>query len=326
MAEITSAVPLCTPRGRLNPDAVGWSRRPLHTSNLRGWGRTKRFDYWGIVSPDVIVGLTIASLDYAGLVSIVVIDRRTGAETILTGLSPLARSFESSDRSGLGVARGRAQRLSLSFASSPAGTRLEAEGPGVRFVADVGPGAESLAVVVPWSQRRFQYTVKDVGRPVTGTLCLGDEEIRFGPDDGSFAVMDHGRGKWPYSITWNWAAGYGEVAGRRVGLQLGGQWTVGTGSTENGLFVDGRLNKIHEELTWTYDRSNWMAPWRIEGARVRVTLAPFHERDERMNLLVVASEIHQCFGIFTGWVLDDGGTRIPVDGLVGWAEEARNRW
>jgi len=54
--------------------------------------------------------------------------------------------------------------------------------------------------------------------------------------------------------------------------------------------------------------------------------APFHERDERMNLLVFASEIHQCFGIFTGWVLDDSGSRIPVDGLVGWAEEARNRW
>ncbi len=326
MAEITAAVPLCAARGRLNPDAVGWSRRPVHTANLRGWGRTKRFDYWGIVSPDVVVGLTIASLDYAGLVSIVVVDRRTGVETILTGLSPLARGFENSDRSGVGVARGRAQRLSLSFASSPAGTRLEAEGPGVRFVADVGRGADSLGVVVPWSPRRFQYTVKDVGRPVTGTLYLGDEEIRIGPADGSFAVMDFGRGKWPYSITWNWAAGYGEVAGRRVGLQLGGQWTEGTGSTENGIFVDGRLHKIHEELIWTYDRTNWMAPWRIDGPRVRVALAPFHERDERMNLLVFASEIHQCFGIFTGWVLDDSGTRIPVDGLVGWAEEARNRW
>jgi hypothetical protein len=317
---------LCTPSGRLNPDAVGWSRRPLHTANLRGWGRTKRFDYWGIVTPEVIVGLTIASLDYAGVVSIVVVDRRNGAETILSALSPLARRFENSDRSGVGVARGRARRLNLSFASSPAGSRLEAEGPGVRIVADVRPGADSLGVVVPWSQRRFQYTVKDVGRPVTGTLHLGGEEIRFGPDNGSFAILDHGRGKWPYSITWNWAAGYGVVAGRRVGLQLGGQWTVGTGSTENGLFVDGRLNKIHEELTWTYDRSNWMAPWRIDGPRVRVTLAPFHERDERMNLLVFASEIHQCFGVFTGWVLDDSGTRIPVDGLVGWAEEARNRW
>ncbi len=92
--------------------------------------------------------------------------------------------------------------------------------------------------------------------------------IRFGPDDGSFAVLDHGRGKWPYSMTWNWAAGYGRVAGRRVGLQLGGKWTDGTGSTENGLFVDGRLHKIHEDLTWTYDRTDFLAPWRITGPRV----------------------------------------------------------
>ncbi len=51
MAEITSAVPLCTASGRLNPEAVGWSRRPVHTANLRGWGRTKRWEYWGIVTP-----------------------------------------------------------------------------------------------------------------------------------------------------------------------------------------------------------------------------------------------------------------------------------
>lgn len=324
--EITAAVPLCTPRGRLNPAAIGWSRRPLHTANLRGWGRNKRWEYWGFVTPEVIVGLTISSLDYLGVHSIVVVDRRSGAEMIRTALEPLARSVELPDRSGTGVARGRAHGLSLSFASSPAGTRVEAQGPGVRLVADIGPGAECLAVVVPWSQRRYQYTVKDLGRPVTGTLHLEGEEIRFGPGDGSFAVLDHGRGKWPYSMTWNWAAGYGEVGGRRVGLQLGGKWTDGTNSTENGLFVDGRLHKIHEDLTWNYDRTNWMAPWRVTGSRVKVALAPFHERAERTNALVIASEIHQCFGVFTGWVLDDSGARIPVDGLVGWAEEARNRW
>ena len=318
MAEITSAVPLCTPRGRLNPAAVGWSRRPLHTANLRGWGRTKRWEYWGIVTPDVIVGLTISSLDYLGVHSIVVVDRRTDAEIIRTALEPLARSVELPDRSGVGVARG-AGTGALAVLRQLAG-RHPAGGRGPRACGSwptSGPGADSLAVVVPWSQRRFQYTVKDVGRPVTGTLHLGDEEIRFGPDDGSFAVLDHGRGKWPYSITWNWAAGYGRVAGRRVGLQLGGKWTDGTGSTENGLFVDGRLHKIHEDLTWTYDRSDWLAPWRIDGPRVEVTLAPFHERDERTNALVIASEIHQCFGVFTGWVLDDAGTRVPVDGLVG---------
>ncbi|MEV5398578.1 hypothetical protein AB0N26_20700 [Streptomyces cellulosae] len=34
--EITSPVDLCLPDGRLNPAAVGWTRRPLHRANLRG--------------------------------------------------------------------------------------------------------------------------------------------------------------------------------------------------------------------------------------------------------------------------------------------------
>ena len=40
------------------------------------------------------------------------------------------------------------------------------------------------------------------------------------------------RGEWPYSITWNWAAGYGLVGERRIRLQSRGDWTDGTGSTE----------------------------------------------------------------------------------------------
>ncbi|WP_289020093.1 DUF2804 domain-containing protein, partial [uncultured Ornithinimicrobium sp.] len=36
--------------------------------------------------------------------------------------------------------------------------------------------------------------------------------------------------------------------GGDLGIQLGGRWTEGTGQTENGLFVGGRLHKIHEEL------------------------------------------------------------------------------
>jgi hypothetical protein len=326
MPEITEPVALCAGSGRLNPDAVGWSRRPLHTANLRGWGRTKRWEYWGIVTHDVIVGLTISSLDYAGVHSIYVLDRRTGTETLRSGIEPLARSVVLPDRSGVGVARARTGTLALEFAASGAGTRLRADAPGVSLEADVGPGRESLGVVVPWSAHRFQYTVKDVGRAVAGTLVLDGEELRFGHGDGSFAVLDHGRGRWPYSITWNWAAGYGTVAGHQVGLQLGGQWTDGTGSTENGVFLAGRLHKIEDDLVWDYDRADFMAPWRITGPRVEVTFAPFHERAERTNLGLVASEIHQCFGMFAGWVLDDQHHRVPVDGLVGWAEEARNRW
>jgi hypothetical protein len=326
VAEITAPVDLCAPDGHLNPAAVGWSRRALHTANLRGWGRTKRWEYWGIVSPEVIVGLTVSSLDYAGLLSVYALDRRTGVEHTHAALVPLARGVALPERSGVGVARGQGGGLSLTFTNSPAGTRLAVTSPTVAVTADVGLGGQGLGVVVPWSSRRFQYTLKDVGRPVTGEVRLDDEVLGLGGQDHSFAVLDHGRGKWPYSVTWNWAAGYGRVAGRRIGLQLGGAWTDGTGSTENGLFVNGQLHKIHEDLEWTYERADFTAPWRIDGPRVGVTFAPFHERVDRTQLGVLSSEVHQCFGLFTGWVTDDDHHRIPVDGVVGWAEEARNRW
>ena len=72
--EITEPVDLCLPSGRLRPDAVGWSRRPLHHANLRGWGRNKRWEYWGIVTPTHVVGLVASSLDYAGVHSLYVLD------------------------------------------------------------------------------------------------------------------------------------------------------------------------------------------------------------------------------------------------------------
>lgn len=321
--EITEPVDLCLPDGTLNPAAVGWSRTPLHTANLTGWGRNKRWEYWGVVTPTHIVGVVVSSLDYAGVHSLYLLDRTTGLETTRGTVVPLARGARLPPFSGAGTAYARGRQLEISIDQRPGRTTIRAEADGLTLDLEVGPGGESLGVVVPWSRRRFQYTVKDLGRPVRGTIGLGTDRYAVSPTD-SFAVLDHGRGRWPYAMTWNWAAG--SRPGGDLGIQLGGRWTDGTRQTENGLFVEGRLHKIHEELTWTYDRDDWTAPWLIEGERLRVELEPFHERVDRTNLLVVAGETHQCFGTFSGWAVDDDGRRVDLAGLVGWAEEARNRW
>ncbi|MFG3191226.1 DUF2804 domain-containing protein [Streptomyces omiyaensis] len=321
--ELTSPVDLCLPDGRLNPASVGWTRRPLHLANLRGWGRTKRWEYWGVVTPDHVVGLVASSLDYAGVHGLYVLERATGRETTVDAVVPLARGVRFPARSGEGEVSVRGGGLEVTIRQRPDGSSIRAAGGGVRLDVEVPlpEGHESLGVVVPWSRTRFQYTVKDVGRPVHGTLTVRGRTHEVG-GAGSFAVLDHGRGRWPYAMTWNWAAG--AAPGRAI--QLGGKWTAGTGVTENALFVDGRLHKIGEELRWSYDRSDWLRPWRIRGERVEVRFRPFHERVARTNLGVVAGETHQCFGHFSGRALTDDGTETSLDGLVGWAEEARNRW
>jgi hypothetical protein len=114
-----------------------------------------------------------------------------------------------------------------------------------------------------------------------------------------------------------------------VGLQLGGKWTEGTGFTENALCVDGRLTKVSEELVWTYDPGDWLRPWRIEtpaSDQVRLTFRPVHDKVSRLELGLASSRVHQCFGTYEGTIPSDGGPAIEVDGLFGWAEEARWRW
>ncbi|HET7900956.1 MAG TPA: DUF2804 domain-containing protein [Candidatus Nanopelagicales bacterium] len=325
--EITGPVDLCLPDGRLSPDAVGWSRRPLHRTALRGWGRSKRWEYWGVVTPEHILGITVSSLDYAGVHSVYLLERATGSETVADAVVPLGRGAMLAPRCGVGGSRVRTKALRIEIDELREGTRIRVRTPVVDLdvVALIPDGHESLAVVVPWSERLFQYTVKDLGRPLRGRLRVAGATYDVDPAS-CFGVLDHGRGRWPYAVTWNWGAGVGHAAERAVALQVGGRWTDGTGSTENALFVGGVAHKISENLAWDYDTSDWLAPWRVLGERVDAVFTPFHERASRTDLGVVASEVHQCFGTWSGWASTGTGERVALDGLTGWAEEARNRW
>ncbi|GAA4373800.1 DUF2804 domain-containing protein [Nocardioides caricicola] len=312
MRELTDPTDLCLPNGRLNDTAVGWARRPLVRPNLRGWGRAKRWEYWGVVTERFCLGLVVSSLDYAGVCSLWLLDRESGRTWESEAVPPLGRGVTMPAYGEVASVVSKDLRIEVSDHA------LRASAPGVEVELDVAPGADVLGVVVPWSSRRFQYTVKDVSRPVSGRIEVDGTSY----DVTGWGVLDHGRGKWPYSVTWNWAAGSAE--GR--GLTLGGKWTDGTGVTENGLFVDGRLHKIQADLVWEYDTADWLRPWRIHGDGIDATFTPFHEKVSRTNLVVLANETHQCFGHWSGWAAADDGARVSLDGLVGWAEEARNRW
>lgn len=328
--EITEKVELVLPNGRLNPDATGYTRTPLHdTSGIAtrtGWGRNKRWEYWGFVSPEFLIGLTVASVDYAGVSEVWVFERATGTQWGKSGISPFGRGIVLPPSLEEGPSSARAGGLSIDIAEVEGGTRLTAEIAGARLelLAELPAGHERLGVVVPWSDRTFQYTVKDVARPTTGWVEVDGvrHELTAGE---SWGVLDHGRGRWPYDVEWNWAAGSGRSGGKVIGVQLGARWTTGTGATENGLLVDGRLTKNSEELTWDYDTS-FLAPWRIHGQTADISFVPFHNKASATKLGIISTRTDQCFGTFSGWMLDESGERVEFDGLLGWAEDVHNRW
>ena len=330
--ELTAPVSLTLPDGRLNPAAVGWARRPIVDTSgigpgLRGRGRNKRWEYWNVFTPTHILALTVSSIDYAAVHDVWVYDRRTGDIRTKNATLIPARGVEVPPSLDGGPARARARDLRIDIEPDAARTRLRATIPGASFDVTVHrpDGHECLAVVVPFrNPARFQYTVKDLALPASGTVVV-DGVTHEVPAGRSWAVLDHGRGRWPYDVRWNWGAGSGISGGRVLGLQVGGKWTDGTGVTENGVVVDGRLHKIHDELRWEYDLDDWRGPWRVSGGGLDATLEPFFPKRSGTQLGVVSSRTLQCFGTWSGTFRTDA-VDVAFDGIEGWAEDVHNRW
>ncbi len=333
--EVTRPTTLCLPDGkRLNPDALGWSRRPLLTANLRGrWGRTKRWDYWAVLTDDFAVAVTYADIGYVGTASVWWVDLATGETGGREVVAPGARGIALPDRPGSTPLRYHSTNLDLEVVEGHGGTKISGswtESDGSRSAIDVRvaapTGHESLNVVIPWTERVFQYTSKHQARAAHGILAAHGREHQL---DGGWGVLDVGRGRWPYSTRWNWGGGAGRaVDGSVVGIQVGGRWTVGTGATENGVIVDGVLTKIGTELTWDYDWDAPMQPWRVShpDGSLDLTLTPRHDRHAATRVVVVSTEVHQVFGTWRGHVTTQTGRVVRLDGIVGFAEESRSRW
>jgi hypothetical protein len=345
--EITGPVDLCTPDGKhLNPAAKGWSRVPLHNGNLKGgWGRTKRWDYWAVLAGDLVIATTYADVDYLGIADVWWHDLATGRSGGYDRPNPGARGISLPDRPGSAPLRFRGKGFRLDIvddgptADGPPATVISAEwterdgSPAELEVRiDLPEGHESLNVVIPWSSTRFQYTSKHQARPAHGHLQVGGDRYviggRRGTDSEAWGVLDVGRGRWPYRTRWNWAGGAGRATDGStvVGIQMGAKWTEGTGHTENGIIVDGRLNKIGEELRWDYSWDEPMRPWHVtdSAGELDLTLTPRYDKHSKVNALLL--EVHQVFGTWSGHVTAEDGTRHEVDGIQGFAEESRSRW
>ena len=331
MDEITTPVSLGSASGLLNPAAVGFTRRPLHRpavpSGAKGRWRTKRWEYWGVLTPDLVLGMTIADLDYAATLQLYVLERGTGKETSVSPLKLLPTYAEVSlpDAVPPITAFGAVGPVTLRFHDDGGGTHLQAASPRVAVDLYAATAGDVLGVVVPWSARRYQYTLKDVARQVSGTVTVDGRTYQVG-GPGSFAVLDRGRGRWPYSKRWNWGVGSGTVDGTRLGLQVGGQWTAGTPATENALIVDGHLHHYDGELDFHYDLSDPSSPWRVSGPWIDAALTPFHRRTEATNAVVISSRVWQAFGTWSGTARTPDGSSYRLDGLSGWIEESFNRW
>lgn len=336
--ELTEPVDLCVADGTaLNPAAKGWSRFPLHRANLIGrFGSNKRWDYWAVLAGDLVISAVYSDIDHLGLADVWWVDLisgKTGGHAIVVA----SDAIDLPDVPGTAPLVVNQDGLDLSIVDDNAGTRLRANWteldgrPGSLDVRVALPaGHESVNVVIPWDDETFNFTSKHQARAAVGELVVGDRRWVVG-DTGSDAwgVLDVGRGRWPHEIAWNWGGGAGRCDGHVIGLQIGAKWTAGTGFTENGVIVDGRLSKLGNELQWDYRWDETMQPWHITdpGGQLDIVLTPRFDKYTNVgDGGEFGTEVHQVFGTWSGRLRTDDGLGLEFDDLQGFAEEARQRW
>lgn len=337
--ELVDPVNLAIDAGRrLNPEARGWSRHLLQTANQRGYpGRKKKWDYWSIQAGDLILSGVVANLDFLGTSDVWWLDMSSMTQGGRGVTVPGGRGFDLPERAGAMPIRIDSKKYRFSMHDDESGsTHLDAEWteksgePGcLSAVIEMPENFETLNVVIPWSDTLYQFTSKHQGRPARGTLSVGDARWSFGGDNDAWGVIDIGRGRWPHRTVWNWGGGAGRArTGEVIGLQVGAKWTEGTGFTENGVFVNGRLSKIGRELEWAYDWNSPMKPWHVRDTegQIDALLTPRYDKYGLIDAKVMRRETHQLFGTWEGFVVDDSGERLEFSGLQGFAEESRARW
>ena len=205
-----------------------------------------------------------------------------------------------------------------------------------RLVVDFKLGRapkESIVIATPFKEnpKAFYYNQKIVGIPASGKVKFGDKEIEFSEKD-TFAILDWGRGVWPYKNTWYWGSACGEKDGKVLGFNIGYGFGDTTNATENIVFFGGFSHKL-DEVTFNIPQNEkggyeYEQSWTITSndGRFEMLFEPIIDRKSCTDIWVLKSDQHQVFGKFSGKIVLDDKSIVEIKDFLGFAERVVNKW
>jgi hypothetical protein len=324
----------------------GYATQPYWIYNKKAikapWWRIKEWDYYAIIDQDsgFALCLTASDLGYAGLQALCLVDIPKGTYEQVDALTafPMGRMGFASTADEDHRVESKAGNLQLSFVRHGASRTLRIDARGFsRLAADRVVGeltllqpaeTERMVIASSWAglPRAFYYNQKINCMPVSGSLNLGNRTIEFKPES-TLAVLDWGRGRWPYTSHWYWASCSAYLEGEPFGFNLGYGFSDRSAASENMVFYRGVAHKL-SQVDFQPQPGDYLAPWNFssDDGRFEAVFTPTVDRQSHTNLVLIRSKQHQCFGYFSGKAVLDDRRVIHFDGLPGFTEDIYNRW
>lgn len=298
---------------------------------LAKWRRFHQFQYFGLISDELIGGCALANISLLGAGFVYLFHPASGRMIEHQFRLPLSVGTSFSQQPDNGVCELRSGRNLLRLENHGAraekhllveladGTRIEAS------FSEAQPAFQPMYLCTPTAVNGWVYAQK-----VAGVRCSGQVRSSLGDFDleqlGAFAHHDWSAGYMRPETHWNWACLSGQVGATRVGLNL----SCGVNETsfsENCYWLDGELIPV-SGVHFQFDRDQPLQPWRIRSSdgQVDLTFVGQGLHREHLNLGVLASNFKQVFGRFRGSLRPHGRPEVQIDSLWGFVEDQYVKW
>ncbi len=313
-----------------------YNRPQIHASALR----IKEWDYLYIQTYHYGIGIVIADNGYMGLLSVTVMDFK--AHTVHSKQKTVFMSkgdFNMPCSTETGEITIAKKSIGMHIKYDKQVKTIKVYWPhftnGHEFKCDITLDKlphDSMVMAVPFDSKptHFYYNQKILGMRAKGTLTLHEKTYTLADD--ALAMIDFGRGVWPYKSNWYWGAAQGYQNNRLLALNIGHGFGNQKNASEDMFFVDGKAHKL-DRGTFNIPKNQrgkleYMKEWeyQTEDQRLKVIFKPVLLRKDNTNLLVLKSCQNQVFGHYTGSVTLDGGEILHFKHLPGFAEVFKNRW
>lgn len=339
--EITENVKLLDDSGKL---AVhGYATKMLFTYNKEnlktGTLKSKEWDYYLIYNKDFAVSFTVANNGYMGILGAAFIDfknKTTKTTNVLKWFPNNKIKMPTSSTEGNVLFSN--SRVQFSFENKKDKRILkvvflsfEKDDTLTAVIELKNKPADSMVIATPFQkEHQFYLNQKTVGYIASGMVTIGNREFVF-DETSSRAILDFGRGVWPYKTTWVWSSACGKVSEDEIAFNFGGGFGNTENATENMLFYNGKatkLDKINFEIPKNEKgKLNFMETWKITDNlnTVNLTFTPIVNRHSFSTALIISSNQNQVFGTFNG-TLKFGSKIIKLENFLGFAEKVDNKW
>lgn len=306
-------------------DRIDWSG--LHEARRHSgpwrWAHHKRWQYVGIASPELFIGVAVVDLGWCITAFAYVFHRlrqRIVTDWSQDGLPWLSGRVTDAPVDGVDTAfRGPGAAITLRHqAGDTLALRVRAANLNLRADLDLASTPPMLLAVGPVAGGLMHATQKSTAIAVRGEAEVDGLRWDLG---AAHACLDSSNGLLARDTAWRWASAH------RPGLGFNLQQGY-FGDMENVLWLDGEPIALGA-ADFQFDAQQPLAPWTVRTAcgLLDLRFEPQGARCADRNLGVAASRYIQPVGVFSGEVRRARqGPGLRVDGLLGVTEDHRSVW